>query len=268
MAMTEDSPDRLIVCNGFKDSSYIEAVILATKLGRTIIPVVEKFSELALILRHAETHRVRPRIGVRVKLASEGAGRWRESAGERSKFGLFTTEILELVKVLREQGHARLPAAGALPSGQPAAGHPAGEGSDQRTGARLRGTVGHRRGPEVHRRGRRSRGRLRRQRHQLLLLDELHAGRIRQRRGVPHRQRVQRAGRGPPDDHQRIGPGHRRPSQRAGIQCAGPIGAGRDRAAPGGPGADPRMRRNRFRIWPTPCAASVRAAWSSAITTH
>ena len=104
MAMTENSPDRLIVCNGFKDSSYIEAVILATKLGRTIIPVVENFSELALILRHADAYGVRPRIGVRVKLASEGSGRWRESAGDRSKFGLFTTEILEAVSVLRERG--------------------------------------------------------------------------------------------------------------------------------------------------------------------
>jgi arginine decarboxylase len=101
MAMTEDSPERLIVCNGFKDSSYIEAVILATKLGRTIIPVVENYSELDLILRHAEAHGVRPRIGVRVKLASEGSGRWRDSAGDRSKFGLFVTEILELLSTLR-----------------------------------------------------------------------------------------------------------------------------------------------------------------------
>ena len=104
MAMTEDSPDRLIVCNGFKDDSYIEAVVLATKLGRTIVPVVENFSELGLILRQAERHGVRPRIGVRVKLASEGSGRWRESAGEKSKFGLFITEILEVVRVLRERG--------------------------------------------------------------------------------------------------------------------------------------------------------------------
>ncbi|HEV7432946.1 MAG TPA: arginine decarboxylase, partial [Steroidobacteraceae bacterium] len=72
MAVTESASDRLIVCNGFKDSSYIEAVILATKLGRTIIPVVENFAELDLILRHAKTYAVRPRIGVRVKLASEG----------------------------------------------------------------------------------------------------------------------------------------------------------------------------------------------------
>jgi len=102
MAMTEDAPDRMIVCNGFKDDSYIEAVILATKLGRTIIPVIENFDELRLVLRHADKYQVRPRIGVRVKLASEGAGRWRDSAGEKSKFGLFVSEILELVDTLRE----------------------------------------------------------------------------------------------------------------------------------------------------------------------
>ncbi|HEY7638741.1 MAG TPA: arginine decarboxylase, partial [Steroidobacteraceae bacterium] len=102
MAMTEDAPERMIVCNGFKDDSYIEAVILATKLGRTIIPVIENFDELKLVLRNADKYQVRPRIGVRVKLASEGAGRWRDSAGEKSKFGLFVSEILELVDTLRE----------------------------------------------------------------------------------------------------------------------------------------------------------------------
>ena len=101
MAMTENTSDRLIVCNGFKDDSYIEAVTLATKLGRTIIPVVENFDELGLILKHAQTYGVRPRIGVRVKLFSEGSGRWRDSAGEKSKFGLFVTEILELFNILK-----------------------------------------------------------------------------------------------------------------------------------------------------------------------
>jgi arginine decarboxylase len=104
MAMTEDAPRRLIICNGFKDDSYIEAVILATKLGRSIIPVIENFSELGYILRHAEKYQVRPKIGVRVKLAAEGAGKWRESGGDRSKFGLFTTEMLEVVEVLRSHG--------------------------------------------------------------------------------------------------------------------------------------------------------------------
>ena len=102
MAMTENAPERLIVCNGFKDDSYIEAVTLATKLGRTIIPVVENFEELGLILKHAQGYQVRPRIGVRVKLFSEGSGRWSASAGEKSKFGLFITEILELFNVLKE----------------------------------------------------------------------------------------------------------------------------------------------------------------------
>jgi arginine decarboxylase len=103
MTMTADSPERLIVCNGFKDDSYLEAVIIATKLGRTIIPVVENFSELPAILKFAEKYNVRPRIGVRVKLASEGSGKWRESAGDKSKFGLFTTEILEAVEILRDK---------------------------------------------------------------------------------------------------------------------------------------------------------------------
>jgi len=102
MALTEDAPDRMIVCNGFKDDSYIEAVILATKLGRTIIPVIENFEELHLVLKHAEKYQVRPRIGVRVKLASEGAGRWRDSAGEKSKFGLFVSESLALVDTLKQ----------------------------------------------------------------------------------------------------------------------------------------------------------------------
>lgn len=100
MAMTDEAEERLIICNGFKDDEYIEGVILSTKLGRNIIPVVEKFSELKLILKHASAYDVRPKIGVRVKLASQGAGRWRDSAGERSKFGLFVSEILDMVELL------------------------------------------------------------------------------------------------------------------------------------------------------------------------
>src|ERR1700720_2862192 len=103
MSLTEDAPDRLVVCNGFKDDSYLEAVILATKLGRTFIPVVENYEEIHLILKHAERYAVRPKIGVRVKLASEGAGRWRESAGEKSKIGLFISEILDLLELLKER---------------------------------------------------------------------------------------------------------------------------------------------------------------------
>lgn len=100
MALTGGASERLIVCNGFKDDGYIEAAILAAKLGRWIVPVVEDFGELELILKHALRHGVRPAIGVRVKLASQGAGRWKGSAGEKSKFGLFVSEILEMVELL------------------------------------------------------------------------------------------------------------------------------------------------------------------------
>jgi len=100
MAMTDEASQRLTICNGFKDDAYVEAVILSTKLGRNIIPVIEKFSELGLVLKHARAYGVRPKIGVRVKLASQGAGRWSDSAGERSKFGLFASEILDMVDLL------------------------------------------------------------------------------------------------------------------------------------------------------------------------
>jgi arginine decarboxylase len=103
LSMTEDTSDRLIICNGFKDDAYIETVVLAAKLGRKIMPVVENYAELGLILQHGERYKVRPSIGVRVKLASEGAGRWRDSAGEKSKFGLFITEILEVVEALKSR---------------------------------------------------------------------------------------------------------------------------------------------------------------------
>ena len=102
LAMTADGSGRPIVCNGFKDDSYIELAVLAARLGRNIIPVVENFEELDLILKHARNYGVRPSIGVRIKLASEGAGRWALSAGPRSKFGLSAMQVLDVVKVLRE----------------------------------------------------------------------------------------------------------------------------------------------------------------------
>ena len=93
-----------IICNGFKDSEFIETVILATKLGRNIIPVVEKFSELELVVKHAKAYNVRPKIGLRVKLSARGAGRWEGSAGVRSKFGLFVSEVLQAVTYLKKHG--------------------------------------------------------------------------------------------------------------------------------------------------------------------
>jgi arginine decarboxylase len=91
-----------IICNGFKDDEFIETVMLATKLGRNIIPVVEKWTELELIVKYAKQYNVRPKIGLRVKLSSKGAGRWESSAGVRSKFGLFVSELLAAVEYLRK----------------------------------------------------------------------------------------------------------------------------------------------------------------------
>jgi arginine decarboxylase len=92
-----------IICNGFKDEEFIQMAVLARKIGKQIIPVVEKFSELEAIVKYAEDLKVRPVIGVRVKLASRGAGRWRFSAGFRSKFGLTLTEVIEALDYLKQR---------------------------------------------------------------------------------------------------------------------------------------------------------------------
>lgn len=83
-----------IVCNGFKDEEFIQLALLAQRLGRTVLPVVEKVSELDLILRVSADLGVRPTIGMRVKLATRGSGRWQASGGYRSKFGLTVAELL------------------------------------------------------------------------------------------------------------------------------------------------------------------------------
>ena len=101
MGLTTDSPDRLIICNGFKEEKYIEFVTLAAKLGRNIIPVIENIGELKLIVEYAKRLGVRPQIGVRMNLATPGAGRWRHSSGVKAKFGLSLTEVLETLNYLK-----------------------------------------------------------------------------------------------------------------------------------------------------------------------
>ncbi len=93
-----------IICNGFKDDEYIELCMLARKIGRNITPVVEKYTELDLILQKAEKLGVRPSIGIRIKLASRGAGRWKSSGGYRSKFGLTVSEATRALETLKALG--------------------------------------------------------------------------------------------------------------------------------------------------------------------
>lgn len=103
LALTSgDGRGQPVICNGFKDSAYIRAVLLATKLGRNIVPVLDSLHEARLVVRHAARHRVRPSIGVRIKLAGRGSGRWQASCGPGSKFGLSATEVLQVCDLLRE----------------------------------------------------------------------------------------------------------------------------------------------------------------------
>ncbi len=95
--------DTPIICNGFKDDEYIKMTVLARKIGKHVIPVIEKFTELETLVKYAEEMNVRPVLGVRVKLAAKGAGRWKYSAGFRSKFGLTLTETLEAFEYLKER---------------------------------------------------------------------------------------------------------------------------------------------------------------------
>ncbi len=96
--------DTTIVCNGFKDDEYLEMVLLAQQVGRRVTPVVERLVELERLLALAERFNLRPRLGLRVKLATAGAGRWSKSAGYRSKFGLDVGETLQAVELLGRAG--------------------------------------------------------------------------------------------------------------------------------------------------------------------
>jgi len=98
------SNQALIVCNGFKDYDYIETALLSLKMGRNTIIVIDRFSELHLVIKAYKEHRIRPQIGFRAKLYSQGSGRWAESSGQKSKFGLSPSEIVEGCKVLKKEG--------------------------------------------------------------------------------------------------------------------------------------------------------------------
>jgi arginine decarboxylase len=89
-------PESLIICNGYKDEDYIELALLAQKMGKRIFLVVEKLNELKLITTISKRLKVKPNIGIRIKLASVGSGKWEDSGGDISKFGLTSSELLEV----------------------------------------------------------------------------------------------------------------------------------------------------------------------------
>lgn len=95
-------PNSIIICNGYKDESYIELALLAKKMGKEVFIVVEKLNELELTIEIAKRLKVKPNIGIRIKLASSGSGKWEESGGDGSKFGLNSSELLEAFELLKK----------------------------------------------------------------------------------------------------------------------------------------------------------------------
>ncbi|MFA7627041.1 MAG: biosynthetic arginine decarboxylase [Candidatus Kapaibacterium sp.] len=100
----QDNPNAFVICNGYKDEAFIELALLAQKMGKNVFLVVEKLNELKLILKISKKLSVKPNIGIRVKLASSGSGKWESSGGDRSKFGLNASELLEAVSILESAG--------------------------------------------------------------------------------------------------------------------------------------------------------------------
>ncbi len=96
--------DSLIICNGYKDQSYIELALLAQKMGKRIFIVVEKLNELETIAKAAKKFDISPNLGIRIKLSSSGSGKWEESGGDASKFGLTSSELLKALEILEKKG--------------------------------------------------------------------------------------------------------------------------------------------------------------------
>lgn len=99
LAINSDN-DSLIICNGYKDEDYIMLALLAQKMGKQIFLVIEKLNELKLILKIAKELKIRPNLGIRIKLASTGSGKWEYSGGDVSKFGLTSSQLLDALDIL------------------------------------------------------------------------------------------------------------------------------------------------------------------------
>lgn len=98
-----NNPDALIICNGYKDEDFIELALLAQKMGKLVFVVVEKLNELKLIIQIAKRLKIKPNIGIRIKLASSGSGKWEDSGGDRSKFGLNASELIDAMAIAEKE---------------------------------------------------------------------------------------------------------------------------------------------------------------------
>ena len=102
LALT-DRTDHLIICNGYKDEEFMRLALMGQKLGHTVLIVIEQVSELDVLLPVAKEMNVTPTIGVRIKLSSEGSGRWAQSGGEKSKFGLTSAQLMQVIERLKAE---------------------------------------------------------------------------------------------------------------------------------------------------------------------
>ncbi len=100
----DQSEDSLLVCNGFKDDSFIDLAYVGTQVGKNVVIVIEKLNELPKVIERTQKTGIKPMLGMRVRLYSRGSGRWEKSGGEQSKFGLTTSELLLAIKALRDAG--------------------------------------------------------------------------------------------------------------------------------------------------------------------
>ena len=233
----QENPEALILCNGYKDRAFIETALLAQKLGRRVVITMDRLGELDTILAAAAELDLRPVIGVRARLTTKGAGKWVESTGDRSKFGLTTAEIVSAVEKLRAVGMLDCLQLLHFHIGSPDHEHPRGEGRPARVEPHLRGAPRPRRQHALPRLRGRPRRRLRRQPDELPLLGELHARRVRVRHREPGGGGLQRAGRAPPRPRHRVGARPGRPPLGARLQRP------RHERDPGR--AEPRGRRPR-----------------------
>lgn len=99
----EQPANSLLVCNGFKDEEFIDMALWGVQSGKRVVVVVEKLNELRMLIRRSRATGVRPWVGLRAKLYSRGSGKWASSGGEAAKFGLTTSEIIECIRLLREE---------------------------------------------------------------------------------------------------------------------------------------------------------------------
>lgn len=104
----EQTPESLLICNGFKDESFCRMALLAVQSGKRVVIVIEKLNELKILLRVCEEIGAYPWIGLRAKLYTRGSGKWASSGGDSAKFGLTTSELLECLRLLKEHGKGDL----------------------------------------------------------------------------------------------------------------------------------------------------------------